>query len=229
MPGFLEYLPSLLRGAQVTVLIWALAAVLSAVFALIGGVGRLSSRRLVRWVSGAYIEVFRGTSVLVQMFWFFYALPILLGIELSPITAGVVALAMNVGAYGSEVVRGSIQAVPKGQYEAATAVNFTPMQRLRRVILPQAVPMMLPPFGNLLIELLKGTALVSLITVTDLTQAAQLLRARTGDTVVLFLEILVIYFVLAQIIAFVMRRVERKAAIGGVAVKSEERAREPAV
>ncbi|MBA2318169.1 MAG: ectoine/hydroxyectoine ABC transporter permease subunit EhuC, partial [Euzebyales bacterium] len=197
MAEIIGFLPQLLRGARVTLIVWSLAAVLSAVFALLGGLGRLSERRPVRWVAGAYIETFRGTSVLVQMFWFFFALPILLGIELSPITAGVLALAMNVGAYGSEVVRGAIQAVPKGQREAAIAVNFTSRQRMRRVILPQAIPMMLPPFGNLLIELLKGTALVSLISITDLTQAAQLLRSRTGATVELYLTILVIYFIIA--------------------------------
>ncbi|MGI8876328.1 MAG: ectoine/hydroxyectoine ABC transporter permease subunit EhuC [Egibacteraceae bacterium] len=222
MAEIIGFLPQLLRGARVTLIVWSLAAVLSAVFALLGGLGRLSERRGVRWVAGAYIETFRGTSVLVQMFWFFFALPILLGIELSPITAGVLALAMNVGAYGSEVVRGAIQAVPKGQREAAIAVNFTPRQRMRRVILPQAVPMMLPPFGNLLIELLKGTALVSLISITDLTQAAQLLRSRTGATVELYLTILVIYFIIAFVITLGMRALERRAAIGGRPVAQEE-------
>lgn len=218
----IQYSPQLLRAAQVTVIVWALSAVCSAVLALVGGVGRLSRRRPVRWISGAYIEVFRGTSVLVQMFWFFFALPILLGVSLSPVTAGVLAISMNIGAYGSEVVRGSIQAVPKGQYEAATAMNFTAMQRLRRVVLPQAVPMMLPPFGNLLIEMLKTTALVSAITVTDLTFQAQQIRARTGDTVEVFTLILVMYFVLSQIIAFGMRRLEKVATVGARPSKKEK-------
>lgn len=222
-----DYGPQLLGAARTTLLVWVLAALFSAVLGLVGGVGRLSRRRLVRWISGSYIEFFRGTSVLVQMFWFFFALPILIGVELSPVTAGVLALGMNVGAYASEVVRGSIQAVPKGQYEAATAVNFTPMQRLRRVVLPQAIPMMLPPFGNLLIELLKGTALVYAITVVDLTGQAQLIRARTGDTVEVFTLILLIYFVMAQAIAFVMRRLEKRAAIGGRAPTEKTHIPEP--
>lgn len=227
MTDILGYLPQLLRGAQTTVIVWGLAAALSAVFALLGGLGRLSPRRGVRWLSGAYIETFRGTSVLVQMFWFYFAFPLLLGVELSAMVAGVLALAMNVGAYGSEVVRGSIQAVPKGQYEAATAVNFTSRQRMRRVILPQAVPMMLPPFGNLLIELLKGTALVSLITVVDLTDAAQRIRQRTGETVQIYLAILVMYFVMSYAITLGMRALERRAAIGGRPQQPDEQATVP--
>lgn len=215
MSAWLDPLPQLLEGAWVTVIIWFLAALLSGVLALVGGLGRLSDRRWVRMAAGTYIEALRGTSVVVQMFWLFFALPIVINVELSPMLAGVVALGMNVGAYGSEVVRGAIQAVPRGQWEAATALSFTATQRMQRVVLPQAVPMMLPPFGNLLIELLKGTALVSLITVTDLTQAAQLVRARTGETVQLYTTILIIYFLMAGAITLGMRWVERRAGIGG--------------
>lgn len=226
--AIVDYTPQLLRASRLTLLVWVLAALVSAFLALVGGVGRLSKRRVIRWISGSYIEFFRGTSVLVQMFWFYFAFPILIGVELPAVLAAVIALGMNVGAYGSEVVRGSIQAVPKGQLEAATAVNFTPMQRLRRVVLPQAIPMMLPPFGNLLIELLKGTALVFAITVTDMTGQAQLVRARTGDTVEAFTIILIIYFVFAQVIAFAMRRLEGAVTIGPKASRKKAELPEPA-
>lgn len=226
--AIVDYTPQLLRASRLTLLVWVLAALVSAFLALVGGVGRLSKRRVIRWISGSYIEFFRGTSVLVQMFWFYVAFPILIGVELPAVLAAVIALGMNVGAYGSEVVRGSIQAVPKGQLEAATAVNFTPMQRLRRVVLPQAIPMMLPPFGNLLIELLKGTALVFAITVTDMTGQAQLVRARTGDTVEAFTIILIIYFVFAQVIAFAMRRLEGAVTIGPKASRKKAELPEPA-
>lgn len=232
MADWLAPLPQLLEGAQITAIVWFLGSLLSMMLALIGGIGRLSNRRWVRMLAGTYIEALRGTSVVVQMFWLFFALPIVLDVELSPLLAGVVALGMNVGAYGSEVVRGAIQAVPQGQWEAGTALGFSPTQQLRRIVLPQAVPMMLPPFGNLLIELLKGTALVSLITVTDLTQAAQIIRARTGETVQLYTTILIMYFLMAGAITVLMRRVESWAAIGdtGDAVEAvRDELPEPAV
>src|SRR5690606_3067203 len=115
-----------------------------------------------------YVEFARGVSAIILLFWMFFALPPLLGVNFTPLIAGVLALGINMGAYGAEVVRGGIQAVPVGQTEAGIALNMTERQRLTQVILPQAVPVILPPFGNLMIEILKGTALVSLITLSDL-------------------------------------------------------------
>jgi polar amino acid transport system permease protein len=221
-----ELLPLLLRGAVVTVQVTVLAALLSIAVALAAGLGRLSSNRAARWASGIYIEIFRGTSGLVQMFWLFFALP-MFGISFTPISAGVLALGLNVGSYGAEVVRGAVQAVPRGQTEAAIALNMTPRQRLRRVILPQAVPAMLPPFGNLMIELLKGTALVSLITISDLTFRAQQLRALTGRTTQIFTVVLVMYFVMAYAITLAVRWLERRAAIGRRVPKVETKLPEP--
>src|SRR5690606_21692695 len=125
-----------------------------------------------------YIEIFRGTSLLVQIFWIFYVLP-LFGLTLDKFIAGFIAVGMDLGAYGAEVVRGAIQAVPKGQHEAARAINMAPWTRMRRIILPQALLIMLPPWGNLLIELLKGTALVALIAVTDLMFEAKQINGTT--------------------------------------------------
>lgn len=102
-----------------------------------------------------YVEIFRGTSLLIQLFWIYFALPMVLDIRMSAMTAAILALGLNYGAYGSEVVRSSILAIPKGQIEASIALNMTPFQRMRRIIFPQAWTMMLPGFGNLQIELLK--------------------------------------------------------------------------
>jgi polar amino acid transport system permease protein len=126
--------------------------------------------------------------------------------------AGILALGLNIGSYGSEVVRGAVQAVPQAQYEATVALNMTSYRRMRSVVLPQAVVSMLPPFGNLLIELLKGTSLVSLITIQDLTFRGQILRASTGETATIFLMVLVLYFVMAYAITLGMRVLERRAA-----------------
>jgi polar amino acid transport system permease protein len=203
----------LLPGALVTVEITAVAALLALVAAVVAGIGRISEHRLIRWVAGAYVEVFRGTSVLVQLFWLFFALPGL-GIRLSPFMVAVLGLGLNVGAYGSEVVRGAILAVPRAQTDAAIALNMTRRQRLLRVILPQAAVAMLPPFGNLLIQLLKGTSLVSLITISELTFEGQQIRSLTGQSGPVFALILVFYFLLAYPIIRLVRLCETRVSRG---------------
>jgi polar amino acid transport system permease protein len=141
------------------------------------------------------------------MFWLFYVFPTF-GITLTPFVTGVLVLGLNLGAYGSEVVRGGIQAVPPGQVDAATALDFTPAQRFRRIVLPQALPLMLPPFGTLLIVLLKASSLVSLITLPDLTFDAETLRSATGHTVLIYGIVLVIYFCLSAVLTGGMRAIE---------------------
>ena len=183
-------------------------AVLGIVAALLAGLSRLSQFSPLRWLAASYIEVFRGTSALVQLFWFYFVLP-LFGVSLDATAVGILVLGLNSGAYGAEVVRGAILAVPTGQWEAAVSLNLSRRQAMQRVILPQAVPAMLPPAGNLLIELLKNTALVSLITITDLTFSAQILRAETLATTEIFSLVLAMYFAAAMIIALSMRLLER--------------------
>jgi polar amino acid transport system permease protein len=204
----MEFIVPLLGGLAVTLKLTVAAALLGLVCALVAGLSRLSPLPPVRWVATAYVEVFRGTSALVQLFWFYFVLP-LLGIDLEAMAAGILVLGLNAGAYGAEVVRGAIVAVPKAQREAAIALNLTPAQTLRRVVFPQAVPAMLPPAGNLLIELLKNTALVSLITITDLTFSAQILRAETFRTAEIFSLVLLMYFGAALLITFAVRWLER--------------------
>jgi polar amino acid transport system permease protein len=205
----LDLLPVLLRGLEITVRLTLTSAVIAFVIAIVAGLGRLAPFAPFRFLAGIYVEIFRGTSVLVQMFWFFFALP-LFGITLSPFVAGVAALSLNIGAYGAEIVRGSILSVPKGQIEASIALNMTPGLRMRRVILPQALVSMMPPFGNLLIELLKATALVSLITIPDITFQGVALQQTTGRTTEIFLWLLVLYFAIAYPLTLGVRWVERR-------------------
>ncbi|OVZ54077.1 ectoine/hydroxyectoine ABC transporter permease subunit EhuC [Pigmentiphaga sp. NML080357] len=210
MTEMADLLPPLLRGLWLTLQITAGAAVLAVPAALLAGLGRLSRRPYLSWPAACYVEVFRGTSALVQLFWVYYVLP-LLGLRLPALWAGILVLGLHTGAYGAEIVRGAIAGVPRGQAEAAIALNMTPRATLWRVLLPQAVGLMLPPAGNLLIELLKNTALVSLITITDLTFSAQLLRSETFRTVEVFSLVLVMYFVVAQALNGGMRLLERRA------------------
>lgn len=215
----------LLPGIWITVQLTVYAAALAAVVAFAIGIGRTSRHLAVRLACAVYVEIFRGTSALVLMFWLFFVVPLAFQIQLLPMWAAVLALGLSYGAYGSEIVRGALAAVPVGQREAAIALSFTPMQRLLRVYLPQALPEMIPPFSNLLVELLKGTALVSAVSVADISFAAQLSRLATGESLEIYAIVLVIYFVLAFAITRVMRVVERraKASIGQLATTEARR------
>jgi polar amino acid transport system permease protein len=158
---------------------------------------KLSDNWLLKGVSVVYIEIFRGTSLLVQLYWIFFVLP-LFGVTLEKFTAGFVAVGMNLGAYGAELVRGGILAVPKGQWEAAYSLSMSPARRMWRIILPQALLNMLPAWGNLLIELLKGTALVALISVADLMFEARQVNSATYLSAQTFGTALIIYYVFAR-------------------------------
>ncbi|RWH77617.1 MAG: ectoine/hydroxyectoine ABC transporter permease subunit EhuC [Mesorhizobium sp.] len=207
------YFGLILQGALVTIELTLMGSVLALIMAFLAGLGRLSRFFAIRALATAYIEFFRGTSIFVQLFWAYFVLPFI-GISLTPLQAGVLALGLNVGAYGAEVVRGAIQSIGREQYEACTALNLGRWQAMLYVILPQALLVMLPTFGNNAIELLKATAVVSLISLTDLTFQAQVVRSQTGNTLVPFTTILVIYFALALIISWGVRSLERRMARG---------------
>lgn len=208
---------NLLSGTWVTVQVIVGSFALGTVMALIMGVARLSTRKWIRGSALVYIEFARGVAAVILLFWMAYALPILFGLPSMPaMLAGILALGLNMGAYGAEIVRGAIQSVPKGQYEASIALNLSDRDRLRRVILPQAVPIILPPYGNLTIEVLKGTALVSLIALSDLAFETQKIRQNnviSDDPVplpILYLNTLVIYLILSQVIAYMFRLAEKR-------------------
>lgn len=209
MVDWFGYLTLILQGALVTMQLTILGSALALVMAFTAGLGRVAPYWWLRWLATIYIEFFRGTSIFVQLFWVYFVLPFA-GITLSPLHAGVMALGLNVGAYGAEVVRGAILSVPRDQYEGCIAVNLTRYQRMRHVILPQALPLMMPTFGNNVIELLKATAIVSLISLSDMTFQAQLVRAQTGSTLMPFVTILVLYFIMALLISAGMRAIERR-------------------
>lgn len=206
-----DILQAILRGLGVTIGLTALGILLSLTVAIIAGAARTSPFFLVRFITIVYIEVFRGTSVLVQMFWIYFVLPIEpFNINISAFEAGVLALGLNVGAYGAEVVRGAIQSIPKGQIEASIALNMTPRLRMRRIILPQAAIRMIPPLGNLMIELLKATSLVSLITLGDITFQARTAQQVVGRTPEIFTLLLFMYFALAYPMTLTVRWIERQ-------------------
>jgi polar amino acid transport system permease protein len=201
----------LLDGLWITIQLTIGGAVLGLLFAFAAGLARLSDSRVLRGAAFVYTEAFRGLSALIVVFWLIFLVP-QFGLQLLPVWAGILALALNIGAYGAEVVRGAVQSVPRSQLEAATALNFTPAQRMRKVILPQAFVAMIPPFSNNLIELLKATSLVSLVFIGDLTFAANIVRATLADTVLVYALLLAGYGALALLMTVGMRLLERRAA-----------------
>lgn len=212
------FLPILLKGALVTIEVTVLSAAVALLVSIVVGLVRLSPSRILRVIAVIYVEIFRGTSAMVQIFYFFFVLPIF-GIDLGPMTAGVLALGLNFGSYGSEVVRAAILNVPRGQHEAAIALNYSPGLAMRRIIFPQALAAMLPPFGNLLIDLLKATSLLSLITISDLTFAGKMLVQGQGHVTEVYSLVLIFYFIMALALGWLMQAAERRVpgAAGGSA------------
>jgi polar amino acid transport system permease protein len=206
--SLIPYVPFILNGIGVTLLVTALALAVAMPASIIFALARDSGIRVLAWPAGFIVELFRGSSALVQLFWAFYVLP-LFGINLSPLTAGVMVLGINEGSYFSEVVRAGLNSVPVGQREAAVALQLSPFYRFFRIILPQALPLMIPPFGNAIVTTLKFTALVSLVTVQDLSFRADLVRSTLGDSATVFSLTLVIYFILSLILGASARLLER--------------------
>lgn len=213
MNEVLAFTPLLIDGTITTIELTLASAALALVIAFIVGLARLSKYRAVRVLAIIYLEFFRGTSAIVQMFFMYFVLP-LLGVYLPALLAGIVACGCNLGSYGSEVVRGSVQSVPREQREAARALNYNTYQMYRYVLIPQAIPVMMPSFGNLLIELLKLTAVASLITISDLTFVAQIIRVQTALTLEPLLVIMVIYFILSTILINFTGYIEKKLSKG---------------
>jgi polar amino acid transport system permease protein len=190
---------ALFKGVLITILVTFGASLVAVALGLSVGLIRVSTVPPLRWVGIAYIEFFRGTSLLVQLYWWFFVLPIF-GVTMSPWTVAILGVGMNVSGYGAELVRAAIQSVDRGQYEASTALNFPRLAMMRRIVLPQAIRAMLPPWGNLLIELLKGTSLIFFITITELTTAAKLAADATGNYLLFFAVAMLGYYVIARVL-----------------------------
>ena len=205
--------PVLLQGALVTIEIALLAALLASVLALAAALARLARWLPVRAVATVYVEFFRGSSLIVQLFWLFFVLP-QFGLSLSPFVVAVTGIGLNYGAYGAEVVRGAILGVAQGQYEAAAALGLTRRQVRWLVILPQAARIMIPPANNLAVQLVKATSLTSLITISELTFRAYQLNQVTMRTAEIFGALLVIYYVICTVVARGFAMLERRASYG---------------
>lgn len=197
------------HGALVTLEITVMAELLVLVLAFAIALMRLSRWRLLRAFAATYVEVLRGLSALVLLFYLFFILP-LFGISLSPMTTGVLGLGLTFSAYGSEIVRSALNNVSRGQRDALRALDFGSITAFRRIVLPQALPFMLPPMGNQLVELLKTTSLVSLITLSDLTFSGGQLITTLGQQTLIWSIVLVCYFAMAWPLSWLVKRYEKR-------------------
>ena len=203
-------LPLLLAGAGVTIEITAIAVGLGFVFGLITSVCRLSGVKILNILAVCYVNIIRGTPLLVQIFLIYFALPMIIGERINPFVAAVAACSVNSGAYVAEIFRAGIQSVDKGQMEAGRSLGLSWMQTMRYIILPQAFKHVIPPLGNEFISMTKETSLVSVIGFEDLTRRGQLIIAKTYGSFEIWLTVAFIYlvmtFTIAQLVSYLERR-----------------------
>ncbi len=210
---FWSVMPFLLKGAVVTIQISLLAMALALVLGLVAAIGRMSRSRLLRFVAGFYIEVIRGTPLLVQLFIVYYGLPSY-GIRLDPFTAGFLTLGVHYGAYLSEVYRAGIESIDRGQWEAAASIGMPRNMVLREIILPQAMRTVLPPIGNYFISMLKDSALVATISVAELLRSGQLRVAVTFRAMEIYLMVAALYLAMSYPLSLLTRALERRMSRG---------------
>ena len=206
----LEGLPELLKGAVVTIEVTAAAFVLSGVLGLLVGIIRLNpARRFLYGLATGYVAFIRGTPLLVQLFLLFFGLP-QFGILLPAILCGVIGLGIYSGSYVSEVVRGAIQSIDRGQMEAARSLGMSYREAMWEVVLPQAFRRMLPPLGNETIALIKNSALVSLLTIDDVMREGQRIISTSFRALEVYLAVALIYFILTNAATWILRQIEKR-------------------
>lgn len=203
-----KYRPLLVTGIMYTLIFTVVCVFLGLLVGLLTGLGRLSSNRLITGPLRAYIEVFRCTPVLVQLVWFYYALPVLTGIELSAVGAATLSLALYGGAFYSEIIRGGIISIDPGQVEAGKALGMTRYQTMKRVILPQAFKKMIPPLMNQSIMQLKNTSLLSVLAVPDLLYQGQVIAHDTYRPLEIYTFIAIAYFAILLPVTIYAKRLE---------------------
>lgn len=204
-----ESLGALLQGMRLTIIFALVVEVIVLGLSIPVVLGRLSSLRWIRLLVGSYIGVFRATPLLIQLVYIYFALPGL-GIRLDPVPAGVLGLSLHYTAYITEVYRTGIQAVPRGQLEAASSLGMSAWTTNRVVIFPQAFRIIVPTLGNYFVSLLKDTSLVSVITVTELLFSGQLIAARTYDYYTLYTMVFVGYLIIGLLAIWAVKRIERR-------------------
>lgn len=202
--------PLLLEGIQTTILLSLLTMALGTVIGLFVAIVRLRARKIFALPLIIYVEVFRGTPGLIQIVWIYYCLPIVTGLQLDALTSLVIAMALNVGSYLSEVFRAGIQGVDKGHIEAAAALGFKPSQITRRVVVPQAAYRMIPAIGNVFVSAIKLSSLCSVLGMAELMYQGQIIIANFFRPIEVFTVVAIIYLIMAYTTSLFMMYLEYK-------------------
>ena len=207
--ALIPYLPMFARGLLVTVEISIVSELLAIAVGLIAGIARISGPRPTRMLAVAYIDFFRGVPLLVTLVWIYYGLSLLFHINISAFSAGVFGLGVTYGAFLAEVFRAGIEAIPKGQTEAAHSLGLSRARTMRHIVLPQALRIILPPLANSFIGMLKDSSLVAILSVTDLMRVGMIVAADTFRAFEAYTFVAVVYYVLTLITARFAARIER--------------------
>lgn len=205
-------MPVLLGGLKLTVILTIASLAIAIVLGLIFGFFRVSHSRVLRGIGVAYVDVFRGTPLLVQAFFIYFGIPAVLDITISAIAAGIITLGLNAGAYMAEIIRGGIESVDKGQMEAARSLGLSYRTSMRRVVLPQAVRTMTPSFINQFVITLKDTSILSVIGIAELTQTGKIIIARNLESFNMWLIVGAMYFVIIMLLTKLSNRLEKRIA-----------------
>lgn len=204
-----SFMPMLKEAVFTTIPLTLITFIIGLILATLTALARISGSRILQWIARIYVSIIRGTPLLVQLFIIFYGLPTL-NIEVEPYTATVVGFSLNVGAYASEIIRASILSIPKGQWEATYTIGMTYPQALKRVILPQATRVSIPPLSNTFISLVKDTSLASLILVTEMFRKAQEIAAMNYEFLIVYFEAGLIYWVICFLLSIVQQMLEKR-------------------
>jgi len=208
--GVIDFLPELGTGLYYTLLISIIGLIIGFVLGAIFGLGRISKNKIFYGISSIYIEVIRGTPVLVQAIWIFFALPLITGYNMASVTAGIVVIAVNSGAYIAEIVRGAVQSIAKGQVEAGRSLGLTHNQTMRYIVWPQAFKRMIPPLGNQFIISIKDTSLLSVILVPELMFQGRLIASNYFNAVEIYTTVAVFYLIITLTLSYILRMIEKR-------------------
>lgn len=208
--GVIDFVPALMTGLYYTLLISVVGLAIGFVLGAFVGLGRISRFKVVYWISTIYIEVVRGTPVLVQAIWIYFALPLIIQYTLPSVTAGIIVIGLNSGAYIAEIVRGAVQSIEKGQSEAGRSLGMSRRTTMLHVIWPQAFKRMIPPLGNQFIISIKDTSLLSVILVPELIFQGRLIAANHFNAVEIYSAVAVFYLAITLSLSGVLRIIEKR-------------------
>lgn len=204
-----SFLPIIVAGIKYSIPLTLISFTLGTILALLVAIVRVSRIKVLNEICKFYVWIIRGTPLLVQLFIVFFGFP-KIGVIIQPIPAGIIVFSLSIGAYSSEVFRAAILSIPKGQWEAASSLGMSYAQSLKRIILPQAFKISIPPLANSFIALVKDTSLASTITVPEMFLVTQRITARTYEPFILYLEVAFIYLIFCTLLNWLQVRVEKK-------------------